>query len=368
MPPQHPLPKIVLIDPPVDLTQDNRSVTVQAVPEIDVIGQVTAPAGVLHVKVNNRPVAMNAKGLFRIPIALGNGPTPVHVVAIDNEGHRAVGEFTLIPVPPVEVASVTHPTTLPSPPAPVVHMPVLNFGRYHALIIGINAYIHLPLLQTAVHDALGVAEMLQNNYDFAVKVLTDPTRAQIVAALDTLRTTLAKQDNLLIYYAGHGFLDTDEDRGYWLPVDAHKDTRINWLANTTVTDTLKALKARHVMVVADSCYAGTLVRDRVVRVVKAETERDVYFTRLAKKRARIALVSGGLEPVTDKGGGNHSVFAKAFLDALEENRGVMDGQEFFTKIRRPVMLNSYQTPEYTDTRFAGHEGGDFLFVRRPASQ
>ncbi|MDP7667219.1 MAG: hypothetical protein QF738_04055 [Rhodospirillales bacterium] len=32
-------------------------------------------------------------------------------------------------------------------------------------------------------------------------------------------------------------------------------------------------------------------------------------------------------------------------------------------IRRPVMLAADQTPEYADIRKAGHDGGDFLFVR-----
>ncbi len=77
------------------------------------------------------------------------------------------------------------------------------------------------------------------------------------------------------------------------------------------------------------------------------------------------LASGGLEPVVDRGGrDNHSVFASAFTSALKENRGVMDGTQLFSKIRRPVMLNADQTPEYSDIRKAGHEGGEFLFVRR----
>ena len=82
------------------------------------------------------------------------------------------------------------------------------------------------------------------------------------------------------------------------------------------------------------------------------------------KRARTALVSGGLEPVRDSGGGGHSVFAKAFLEALQENRGVMEGQALFDAIKRPVVLNSEQTPQYSDVRGAGHDGGDFLFVRK----
>ena len=78
----------------------------------------------------------------------------------------------------------------------------------------------------------------------------------------------------------------------------------------------------------------------------------------------LVLSSGGLEPVIDSGGsGNHSVFASALLNALMENKGIMDGTMLFLKIRRPVMLNADQTPEYSDIRKAGHQGGDFLFVR-----
>lgn len=76
------------------------------------------------------------------------------------------------------------------------------------------------------------------------------------------------------------------------------------------------------------------------------------------------ISSGGLEPVIDSGGkGLHSVFASAFLDALKENKDIMDGAQLFNKLRRPVMLNSDQTPEYSDIRKAGHDGGEFLFLR-----
>ena len=85
---------------------------------------------------------------------------------------------------------------------------------------------------------------------------------------------------------------------------------------------------------------------------------------MAGKKSRTALVSGGLEPVMDAGGGGHSVFAKAFLEALADNDGVLDGQALFARIKRPVILNSDQTPDYADIRRAGHDGGDFLFIRQ----
>ena len=90
-----------------------------------------------------------------------------------------------------------------------------------------------------------------------------------------------------------------------------------------------------------------------------------YLSRIAQKKARSVLSSGGLEPVLDSGGkANHSVFASAFLDALKENKNVMDATELFSAIRRPVILNSDQTPEFSDIRKAGHDGGDFIFCRR----
>jgi hypothetical protein len=86
---------------------------------------------------------------------------------------------------------------------------------------------------------------------------------------------------------------------------------------------------------------------------------------MSQKRVRTVLCSGGLEPVLDAGGKEgHSVFAAQFIDALKENNDVILGSELFSKIRRPIMLSADQSPEYADIRKAGHEGGDFLFIRR----
>jgi hypothetical protein len=139
---------------------------------------------------------------------------------------------------------------------------------------------------------------------------------------------------------------------------------VHWLSNTTITDALKAMQAKHVLVVADSCYAGALMRGIEVMEQQRYSDRDAYVVRLVEKRSRTVLTSGGLEPVLDSGGGQHSVFAKAFLAVLQENADILEGQQLFSALRRPVVVNAAQTPEYSDIRYAGHEGGDFLFVRR----
>ena len=237
-----------------------------------------------------------------------------------------------------------------------------NLGKYYALIIGNNNYADLPKLKTASHDAKAIGQILKDKYGFSVNILLNATRSDILMALSNLRESLKKSDNLLVYYAGHGWLDHEGDEGYWLPVDAAQDNQINWISNSSITTSLKAISAKHVIIVADSCYSGKLARG-LIHLNNNRTPN--YIARISQKRSRTVLASGGLEPVADGGGkGNHSIFASSLLEILEENQDIIDGSELFSKIRRPVMVNSDQAPEYADIRKAGHDGGDFLFVRR----
>ncbi|MBW1686425.1 MAG: caspase family protein [Deltaproteobacteria bacterium] len=235
----------------------------------------------------------------------------------------------------------------------------LDFGSYHALVIGNDNYRSMPKLRTARSDAKAVAGILEKGYGFRVRLLQDATRSEIMGQIAWLRKELGPRDNLLIFYAGHGVLDAEADEGFWLPVDAERQNEANWIANADISRQLKAMEAKHVMVVADSCFSGKLLRG-----VSVTVPSHGYLSRIAKKRARVALASGGLEPVEDSSGrSKRSPFASAFINALEENQSVMEGTQLFERVRQPVMLASDQTPEYANIRKAGHDGGDFLFVR-----
>ena len=240
----------------------------------------------------------------------------------------------------------------------------VDFGTYHALVIGIDKYKHLQDLETAIKDARAVADVLENQYGFKVTLLENPARGDIVETFDELRETMTSNDNLLIYYAGHGWQDDNTDQGYWLASDAKSNRRTNWVSNATLTDTMKGLQAKHVMIVADSCFSGTLVRAADIGFEDADYKSGEYWRRMAQKQTRVAMVSGGLEPVADNGGSGHSPFAKAFIDALGENNAVIDGSALFNQLRRPVIVAARQTPQYSDVRNTGHDGGDFLFVRK----
>jgi peptidoglycan hydrolase-like protein with peptidoglycan-binding domain len=300
--------------------------------------------------------------LGRVPqedwyVVARDGKPVGYVVVTQLEPETALAE-TRATAPQTPTASATVQTP-PAAPAIAPELAALDFGRYHALVIGNNAYRSLPRLNTAVDDARAVAAVLERNYGFSVSLLTDATEEAVIGTLANLRRTLTPEDNFLIYYAGHGWYDEEAERGYWLPVDAVADNRSSWISNADITDMLKAIKAKHVLVVADSCYSGTLTRGLAIGGKSAG-----YIQDIVQRRARTVLTSGGLEPVLDAGGGGHSVFADAFLDALSGNAGIIDGESVYHRVKDQVVLNAEQTPEYSNIRLAGHDGGDFLFVRR----
>ena len=268
--------------------------------------------------------------------------------------YEAVAESTPAPAPAQQIEPIAPVQQAPQ----AIDFSNISFGKYHAIVIGNNNYQYIPKLNTAVNDAVAVDKILKEKYGFKTKLILNGTRRDILIEFDKYRSVLESNENLLIYYAGHGYFDEEAERGYWLPVEARRETKADWISNADISDSLKALRAKHVLIVADSCYSGTLTRG--IKIAKRQFD---YFQRMAKKKSRTVLTSGGIEPVMDSGGGNHSVFCKAFIDILDENEKILDGTLLFSKIRRPVITNAPQTPQYSDIRFAGHDGGDFLFVK-----
>ncbi len=357
-------PSIALIDPV--LGQATRGlVKVSVAPEAatgdqrQLVGRVHAPAGLLSLTLNASPVAVNAAGVFQSLLTRTPGATeqPVVVTAIDKAGKRADLRFSLV-----------FAAALPAPAQPI-ELPRSRAGNYHALLIGNNRYAQMPDLETPLNDVERLRHILQQQYGFEVQTLKDATRYDILAKLNELRASLDENDNLLLYYAGHGELDRKNQRGHWLPVDASPDSTANWLSNVDVTDILNVMQAKQVLLVVDSCYSGTLTRSSLGRLDPAMTaaERKTWLELMASKRSRVVLASGGLAPVMDAGGGEHSVFAKAFLDALENNVEILPGRALHEAVAARVahMASAYefeQIPEYAPISRAGHEAGDFLFL------
>jgi hypothetical protein len=256
---------------------------------------------------------------------------------------------------------------------PLPRPPGLDFGRYYALVIGNQDYQLLDDLETPLHDASRAARVLADKYGFSVQVLEDANDLTMLEALNNLNKVLKENDNVLIYYAGHGarLRGAREEKGFWLPVNADPPPKDNvWIPNEQISGHLGRLVAKRVLVVADSCFAGLLSADPTIRFDdnKVAYSRE-YIEFKLPKRSRLLMTSGGDQPVLDAGGGENSVFASAFLDELESNSGILSAPELFARIRKHVQAiaarNKFvQTPEFKAIKDAGHEVGDFFFVPR----
>jgi Caspase domain/Sel1 repeat len=259
--------------------------------------------------------------------------------------------------------------TARNPQPPAARIPPIEFGDYYALVIGNEAYSKLPKLDTAAADAKEVARILSEKYRFKVTLLTNATRYQILTELNKLRSKLAEKDNFLLYYAGHGELDRANLRGHWLPVDAEPDSDANWISSIAITDILNAMSAKHILVVADSCYSGAMTRSSIAQLEAgiSDEARVNWIKALIKARSRTVLTSGGLQPVVDGGGGKHSIFAKYFIEVLVALSEPVEATRIYREISARVVhaaqgFKVEQKPEYAPLKFAGHESGDFLFV------
>jgi hypothetical protein len=255
-----------------------------------------------------------------------------------------------------------------SQPAAEMIPVVPSRGRTWMLVIGVNDYQHWPRLDNATADAQAIRTVLTEYYGIRNEYIIElydreATRSNIFKKLEYLAKTVKPEDNVLVYYAGHGKYDEMLNRGYWVPADAEIGSTAHYIANSDLQTFVAAIRSRATLVISDACFSGTVFRDdAAARPVHLD---DVYIRRVSLLKARQAIVSGGDEPVMDSGiSGKHSVFAYYLLDRLMKNQDrYLAASSLFDRIRIPITNSSPQTPQLKPIHNTGDEGGEFVFVR-----
>lgn len=244
-----------------------------------------------------------------------------------------------------------------------------DWGAYHALIIGINDYAKWPRLQTAVKDATVIRDTLVTRYGFDQKnviLRTDhqASRLQIIRDLRYLAQSMDKDDNLFVYYAGHGQLDDFTGDGYWVPVEGELKDPGTWVANSYIKAVLSSekLQAKNVVVIADSCYSGSMLRGGPSLMSLDDRKYREKLAQKAALRSRQVISSGGVEPVADGGADGHSLFAYYLIEALQKNnREVIDLENLFhTRVWTKVTEIGDQRPNVGRLKTPMDQDGQFV--------
>ncbi|SMD31729.1 WD40 repeat [Reichenbachiella faecimaris] len=231
---------------------------------------------------------------------------------------------------------------------------------YHALLIGVDEYRDPSITQLdgPIADAGRLKDVLTRNYTFEeenITFLQNPTRTEIIETFDELQSKIDEEDNLLIFYAGHGVWDEDLKQGFWLPSDAKRTSKAAWLSNAMIRDYIGGIHTKHTLLVADACFSGGIFKTRDMFI------QNMASLELAKLPSRKAITSGAMKTVPDK-----SVFIEYLTKRLEENeRSLLPAEILFSSFKIAVMNNSHgQVPQFGDIKGAGDEGGDFIFLKR----
>ncbi|MEM7393784.1 MAG: caspase family protein, partial [Verrucomicrobiota bacterium] len=197
-------------------------------------------------------------------------------------------------------------------------------------------------LRSARRDAMVIGRTLQKNFGFRVTTLLDEhaTRSGIFAALEEL-AVYGSNDAVLIYYAGHGAYDDTLGEGYWVPSDGDREDPSGWIANKTIETFIRACRARHILLVSDSCYSGSLFRGEAASL----EEKSFWYQRVLMRPSRYLLTSGNLEPVLAGTRRGHSVFAQEVLNVLDDrSRKVFSLTELSRQIKPRVADLTGQMP------------------------
>ncbi|WP_354305938.1 caspase family protein [Pedobacter sp. UYP1] len=236
------------------------------------------------------------------------------------------------------------------------------------LAIGIDNYPgpHFGPLDNASGDAKRFSDLLVSRYGFQEVIPPllneQATQENITNALDGLAFRISKEDNLIIYFAGHGGKNPTSDIGYWVPIDEGQKT-FQRIQNSYVLDCIEGITAKHIILISDSCFSGTLLeKDRA-------GNPDLSHEYLDSLNSGWILVSGGIEKVTDGEKGKGTPFNQTICEFLEKNiRASVASGEFFNEVIRITRERTLQSPGVAPIKRGEiHHGGQMIFRLNEAS-
>lgn len=316
-----------------------------------IIGKAKDPAGIISVKINNVAARLEEDGLFISSAVLKSGANTITISATDKQGNTTNKSFTVN----TSVGAVT-PDIKPDQSLIPGGSP-----KYFALLIAAKDYDdpNIPDLQNPVKDAQELKNILESKYTFDtanIETLFNRSREDIMQAIVQRCNSLTENDNLIIFYAGHGIAEKDkfgDVDGYWIPSSAKKGLNASYISADDINKAIKRSNAKHILVIADACFSGAFTRELPAEASK-EIKKQYSVT------SRKVMASGNLEPVPD-----NSKFIYYLKQKLGQNtEKYLTAKELFDSFYKAILSNSENLPQYAAIRNVGDEGGEFIFIKK----
>lgn len=237
----------------------------------------------------------------------------------------------------------------------------------YALLIATDNYDIWDDLKNPIHDATTIAEILKSKYNYETEVLLNPTNDEILAKITEYNIRrFNPQDQLFVFFAGHGTFDEDLREGYVVAANSllNDKGRASYISHILIRERLNNIRCEHIFLMMDVCFGGTidpiLAKSRGVEDVESSDKN--YLVKKLTRKTRKFLTSGSREYVSDGIEGKHSPFAEKFILALREIGGGSG------RMLTLAELQTYFQSLASETRYGGFgnddPASDFVFVAR----
>ncbi len=340
-------PEINILSPRYEGTRGVKPVIIVPTDFTDVSGTATDPSGVATVMINDTEAQVTGDK-FSQTIQLAYGNNLIIVTATDLLGNQSTKEITIFR---------DHQQNGNNNYA--------RRGKDYALLFAVDTYDHWPGLRYPRIDALNIGQDLEDIYGFEVELIHNPTKEKILSVLHRYaQKEYGPEDQLLIFFAGHGDFEPVGNMGYLVCQDTKKPEddsfRISSFSHSYFRDFIDRMSCEHIFLVMDTCYSGTFderlaMRGEADDVIKPLSQADIK--RKLGYTTRWYLTSGANEQVPDD-----SFFARALLDALRSEGGsdsVLTIKEILT------YFEGLSAPKPCFGEFGRNApGSDFLFIKK----
>jgi hypothetical protein len=255
------------------------------------------------VKINGETVDYDKKlKFFDKIILLTGGKNKIVIEAIDEKGFNVAQTFE------VELEKTT--TT-----------DISGKGTNYFLGIAVDDYKTWPPLSNAKNDVLSFSKLMEQKFgyqsaNFILLMDTAATRKNIIRQIRSFLVKAKPNDNIIIYFSGHGNKDqlTDGDY-YFIPSDGEADDVSSTVKSTDIIDNFKNIKAKNCLLIMDACFSGLISNS----VNKQQISLGNANKNLADLPSKWIITSGRATKVSDGPPGTNSPFASVMLSYLKDN-------------------------------------------------
>lgn len=228
----------------------------------------------------------------------------------------------------------------------------------YLFLIGIDNYSNHSKLQSCVKDCQDFKNLLFEKYDFdpqrTIELYDEKaTNYKIQEEIKGCIRSLTTDNNLVIYFSGHGGLEKTTGRGFWIPQDGHSDNYTTWLPNETLLTFIENIKAKHIFIISDCCFARTILITENPKSAEHAHDYDYYPSRWA--------LTSGAEKTWDGSLGENSYFAESVLDCLREAKEDVRVGKLIEFVKHRFIANIRQKPQGYPLHTVNHKGGEFIF-------